>query len=76
MHTEDRAGLAGSCDDMYLGWLCVLIFQALSQAGFGKNVLAQQLAKVHLDRVFQNDIVLICNQNVVNETKGASLHSP
>lgn len=58
---------------MYLCWLAFLVLQALCQAGLGKSILAQQLAKVHLDWVLQNDIVLICDQDVMNKTKCTSL---
>lgn len=58
---------------MDLGWLAALILQALGQAGLCHSVLGQQLAKVHVDGVLQDDIVLLCDEDVVNEAKGASL---
>ena len=58
---------------MYLGGFAGFVLQALGEAGLGKGVLAQQFAKVHLDGVLQNDIVLICDQDVVNESEGTSL---
>ncbi len=60
---------------MDLGWLAALILQAFCQAGFGHSVLSQQLAKVHVDWVLKNNVMLICNQDVMNEAKCASLHS-
>ena len=58
---------------MYPCGFAWLVLQALCQAGLGKGVLAQQLAKVHLDRVLQDDIVLIGDQDVMYETKCTSL---
>ena len=71
--TKNRALLSRAFDDMYLCGFAWLVLQAFCQAGFGKSILAQQLAKVHLDWILQNDIVLICNQDVMNETKCTSL---
>lgn len=71
--TKNRALLSWASHNMYLCWLALLVLQALSQAGLGKSILPKQLAKVHLDWVLQYDVVLICHQDVVNETKCTSL---
>jgi len=60
---------------MDLGWLAAFILQAFCQASFGHGVFSQQLAKVHVDWVLQNNVMLICDQDVMNEAKCASLHS-
>ncbi len=46
---------------MDLGRFAALILQALCQAGFGHSILGQQLAEVHVDGVFKNNVVLICD---------------
>lgn len=73
--TKERAVLARAGDDVNLGGLCALILQALCQAGLGKGILGQQLCKVHLDGILQNDVVLVCDQNVVNEPKCSALQT-
>lgn len=59
---------------MDFGWLAAFVLQAFCQAGFGHGVLCQQLAEVHADWVLKDDVVLICDQDVMNEAKCASLH--
>ncbi len=46
---------------MDLGWFAALVLQAFCQARFGHSVLGQQLAEVHVDWVFKNNVVLICD---------------
>lgn len=73
MLTKNGALLPRASDDMYLCGFGLLILQALCQAGLGKGILAEHFAKVHLDGILQNDVMLICDQDVMNESKCASL---
>ena len=71
--TKDGALLARPSDDMHLSGLAFLIPQALCQTGLGKGVFGEKLAIVHDDWVLQNDVVLICDQDVMDEAESASL---
>ena len=59
---------------MDLGRLVRLVVQALCQAGSAQGVLAQQAPEVHLNGVLQQDVVLLCDQDVMNEAESAALH--
>ncbi len=47
--------------------------QAFGQASAAKGVLCQKLDKVHADGVLQRNVVVVCDQDVMEETKGGTL---